>query len=58
MTRRIRPAPHARLAAGLLLGASLAGTAFAAEPKFPITTQQRSTAQKVAEAGVPLSELA
>ena len=58
MTRRIRPAPHARLAAGLLLGASLAGTAFAAEPKFPITAQQRSTAQKVAEAGVPLSELA
>lgn len=57
MTRRIRPAPHARLVTGLMLGASLVGTAFAAEPKFPITAQQRSTAQKVAEAGVPLSEL-
>ena len=58
MTRRIRPASYACLGASLLLGASLAGTAYAAEPKFPITAQQRSTAQKVAEAGVPLSELA
>jgi hypothetical protein len=40
------------------LGASVAGTAYAAEPRFPITPQQRSTAQKVAQAGVPLSELA
>ncbi len=30
----------------------------AAEPNFPITPQQRSTAQQVAQAGVPLSELA
>jgi LysM domain len=30
----------------------------AAEPRFPITSQQRSTAQQVAQAGVPLSELA
>ena len=58
MTRRIRPASHACLAASLLLGASVAGTAYAAEPRFPITAQQRSTAQKVAQAGVPLSELA
>src|SRR5207244_6755192 len=29
-----------------------------AEPNFPITGQQRSTAQQVADAGVPLSELA
>ena len=32
--------------------------AAAAEPNFPITSQQRSTAQQVAQAGVPLSELA
>ncbi|WP_242616866.1 LysM peptidoglycan-binding domain-containing protein [Rivibacter subsaxonicus] len=32
--------------------------AAAAEPGFPITAQQRSTAQQVAQAGVPLSELA
>jgi LysM repeat protein len=32
--------------------------AAAAEPSFPITPQQRSTAQQVAQAGVPLSELA
>lgn len=38
---------------------STAGTAaVAAEPNFPITQQQRSTAQQVAQAGVPLSELA
>ncbi len=29
----------------------------AAEPNFPITNQQRATAQQVAQAGVPLSEL-
>jgi LysM repeat protein len=33
-------------------------SALAAEPNFPITPQQRSTAQQVAEVGVPLSELA
>ena len=31
--------------------------ALAAEPNFPITPQQRATAQKAAEAGVPLSEI-
>ncbi|HYN60955.1 MAG TPA: LysM peptidoglycan-binding domain-containing protein [Rubrivivax sp.] len=36
----------------------LAGHAVAAEPNFPITAEQRSTAQQVAQAGVPLSELA
>jgi LysM repeat protein len=36
----------------------LGGTsAKAAEPNFPITGQQRSTAQQVAQQGVPLSEL-
>ena len=36
----------------------LHGAAVAAEPNFPITPQQRSTAQQVAQAGVALSELA
>jgi hypothetical protein len=40
-------------------GASmLAGALGAAEPNFPITPGQRGTAQQVAQAGVPLSELA
>jgi hypothetical protein len=40
-------------------GASLSvGPAFAAEPNFPVSPEQRSTAQQVAQAGVPLSELA
>jgi hypothetical protein len=40
----------------LLLGAGLASTALA--QNFPITPAQRSTAEQVASAGVPLSELA
>jgi hypothetical protein len=39
------------------LAAALAGTPALAQ-KFPITTEQRSTAQQVAQMGVPLSELA
>ena len=35
-----------------------AAPVLAAEPNFPITPQQRSTARQVAEAGVPLSALA
>jgi hypothetical protein len=58
MTRRNRSAFHARLAvAGVALGTALTGAAYAAG-NFPITSQQRSTAQQVAQAGVPLSELA
>ncbi len=38
--------------------ALLLGPAWAAEPKFPITPQQRGTAHQVAQAGVALSELA
>lgn len=48
-------------ATALTLGlAALAASseAAAAGPDFPITSQQRSTAQQVAQAGVPLSELA
>ncbi|MBX3645221.1 MAG: LysM peptidoglycan-binding domain-containing protein [Rubrivivax sp.] len=45
--------------AGLCAGASLlSGPLAAAEPNFPVTPQQRSTAQQVAQAGIPLSELA
>ena len=40
------------------LGLSTTVTAASAQPNFPITPQQRSTAQQVASAGVPLSELA
>jgi hypothetical protein len=63
MTRRNRSVFQRRLAAGstvlaLALGAALTGTASAAAGNFPITEQQRGTAQRVAEAGVALSELA
>ena len=45
--------------AGLCASATLlSGPLAAAEPTFPITQQQRSTAQQVAQAGIPLSELA
>ncbi len=62
MTRRTRFAFQPRLAAGtallgVALGAALAPAAQAAG-NYPITNEQRSTAQKVADAGVPLSELA
>ena len=55
MTRRICFAPilrSASLAAAAALAASLAAAA-----TYPITEQQRGTAQKAAETGVPLSEL-
>ena len=42
--------------AALIVGGGLATTAMA--QKYPITTEQRATAQQVASAGVPLSELA
>lgn len=45
--------------AALVLGSGLASTAAAQTfPNLPITPEQRSTAQQVAQAGVPLSELA
>lgn len=58
MTRSTRPAlTFFRVSAiTVALGIGL-GTAAAAEPNFPITEKQRSTAQQVAAAGVPLSEL-
>lgn len=54
------PARSPRLSAfGLCMLIALGSAATAsAEPNFPISTQQRETAQKVAGAGVALSELA
>ena len=46
----------ATLAAALLAGAS--GLAQAAGPNLPVTPEWRATAQQVAQAGVPLSDLA
>ena len=61
MTRRTcGSAFQQRLAAsmvGVALGATLSASALAAG-NYPITGPQRDTAQRVAEAGVPLSELA
>jgi LysM repeat protein len=58
MSRRILPASAAiRQVAVLAVGSILATAAFAAEPNFPITPQQRATAQRTADAGVPLSEV-
>ena len=47
-----------RAAAPALLAVVSGSAALAGEPNFPITPQQRSTAQQVAQSGVPLSELA
>ena len=62
MIRRHRSARTARRAVGaMFLSAALvpalfAGTAQAAD--YPVTAQQRGTAQTVEQNGVPLSELA
>ena len=55
MTQR-RPLGLTTISAALL-AASAAATSFAAG-NYPITPEQRQTAQQVAQAGVPLSELA
>lgn len=56
---RVRPQRAGALALAAALaawaGGQAAGQTF---PNYPITAQQRSTAQQVAQAGVPLSELA
>ncbi len=49
-----------RAALALSFGVALAGiaaSATAAEPNFPITPEQRATAKRAAESGVPLSEI-
>jgi len=63
MTRRQHPrplAPPAALAATLVAAAVaiLSSAPAAAAGNYPITPEQRATAKQVAEAGVPLSELA
>lgn len=57
-TTRTAAAPLARLTLGLL-AAALGAAGFTAQAStYPITSEQRATADKVAQAGVPLSELA
>jgi len=64
MTRRHRCAFHARRAAasfvstGAIVAGALGASSAAWAVDYPITPQQRSTAQKVAQDGVALSELA
>ncbi len=61
MSRRNLPAPHAFVVEALVLGigalAAAQPAAAAAVPNFPITAEQRATAKRTAEAGVPLSEI-
>jgi hypothetical protein len=56
MNRRLRLSPFA-FASGAVLAATL-GSAAAQPSKMPITPEWRATAQKVAQAGVPLADLA
>src|SRR4051794_28122721 len=57
MSRRILPAaPTLRQLAALGL-VSIAVATFAADPNFPIPQQQRETAKRTAESGVPLTEI-
>ena len=62
MTRRHRCASYVRRAASFVsVGAAVAGALAASSAwavDYPITSQQRGTAQKVAQDGVALSELA
>ena len=53
----IRRVTFAPLAAAAALCLGLVATTASAEPNFPVTPKQKATAQQVAEAGVPLSEL-
>jgi hypothetical protein len=63
MSRRTLPAlraPRSRSGLSLALGLAAAGvaaTTLAATPNFPITPDQRATAQRTAEAGIALSEI-
>jgi LysM repeat protein len=62
MTRRDRSVSRARRATGAVSIGAMLGLVFGAATvqaaDYPITSQQRGTAQKVAQDGVPLSELA
>ena len=61
MSRRHLPAPRfarsARIVAATLAAIIASTPALAATPNFPITAEQRSTAQRAAEAGVPLDQI-
>jgi len=57
MTRRISSAPLWQLVAVALATSALLHSQPASAATYPITEQQRNTAQKAAQAGVPLSEL-
>ncbi len=52
------PAPVRRIAVSAFALAATLGAGSALAATYPITAQQRGTAQQVAQAGVPLSELA
>ena len=62
MTRRDRSVSRARRTAGAVSIGAMLGLVFGAATvqaaDYPVTSQQRGTAQKVAQDGVPLSELA
>jgi hypothetical protein len=58
MTRSTRPALAIFRASAITVALGIGLGTASAEPNFPITGKQRSTAQQVAQAGVPLSELA
>ncbi len=58
VSHRSRAAPSARLAGWAALVVVLAGTAQAQTSRLPITPEWRETAQRVAQAGVALSDLA
>ncbi len=62
MTLSTRSTPRARRTLGIVGASVLAGAVLSVAPagatNFPVTPQQRGTAQQVAQAGVPLSELA
>jgi hypothetical protein len=57
MTRSTRSALTFFRASAITVALGVCLGAMAAEPTFPITEKQRSTAKQVAETGVPLSEL-
>ena len=61
MSRRHLPAPRfarsARIVAATVAAIIASTPALAATPNFPITAEQRSTAQRAAEAGVPLDQI-
>ena len=61
MTFSTRSIPRARRTASIAWAGALAAAVLSAAPagatNYPVTPQQRGTAQQVAQAGVPLSEL-